>query len=94
MSVCDHCDEPVLSTDLVSPSTLNGKPMHYECGLRIVVGGINHLLGLCSCCGGELPPDDEHVTRRQAARAATRLWLAEHDREMHGMWMKHIGLAK
>lgn len=49
-------------------------PAHYECFLRGIVGGLNHQLGRCHCCGGDQPPDPEGMTRRQAAIAAVEAW--------------------
>lgn len=45
---------------------------HYECHLRLIIGGVNHQLHLCHCdgCAGVLPPDPPHMTRREAAHAA------------------------
>jgi hypothetical protein len=67
---CELCDEPIAPGDEISPSTFNGRRVHHECGFRAVAGGANHQLGLCSCCGGDMPPDPPGLTRRQAARAA------------------------
>lgn len=72
---CRRCGEPVANGDKVSPALLDGRVMHYECGLRIVVGSVGHLLRLCSCYGGNTE-DPEWMTERQAARAATALWEA------------------
>jgi hypothetical protein len=77
MKICPYCDEPVLPGDPIAP--FSGRwfaPTHWECGLRSVVGGINHLNGLCCCCGGTLQPDPEGVSRRTAARMAAQAWLA------------------
>lgn len=52
----------------------SGEPIHYECGLRHAIGGVNHILGRCSCCGGDQDPDPPDLTRRQAAIAAVKLW--------------------
>jgi hypothetical protein len=34
----------------------------------MILGGINHLNGDCTCHGGTQPPDPPGVTRRDAAR--------------------------
>jgi hypothetical protein len=73
---CLYCSEPVLESDRIGPYPVNGEPVHWECGLRCVVGGLNHLNGQCSCCGGTLPPDPEGCTRREAARMAAQVWIA------------------
>jgi len=73
-TVCRRCGEPVLATDKRSPATLDGRPLHWECGLRIVVGSVGHLQRRCSCYGGS-DEDPEGMTKRQAAQAAAALWL-------------------
>jgi hypothetical protein len=72
--VCLWCDEPVTDLDLRAPNY--GPPMHWECGLRSVVGGLNHQLGRCMCCGGTEDPDPPHLSRRDAARAAAEHYIA------------------
>jgi hypothetical protein len=51
----------------------NGPAAHLECALRQVLGGVNHQLGLCTCCGGTRDPDPPGLTQREAARAAMKL---------------------
>lgn len=72
--VCYWCKEPVLPHEARAP--IPHQIAHWECGLRAVVGGLNHLNGQCSCCGGTLPPDPEGVSRREAARMAAQAWRA------------------
>lgn len=69
---CIHCSEQIAPADIgtVSPS---GQVLHYECGLRAIVGSIGHQLGRCSCFGGN-EEDPEGLTVREAAIAAARLW--------------------
>jgi hypothetical protein len=44
---------------------------HLDCMLRMVVGGVNHQRGTCSCCsGGQDPPDPPSLSKREAARVA------------------------
>lgn len=50
------------------------RPLHYECHLRGIIGGANHLMRRCTCCGGTEPPDPPELTKRQAARAAVSTW--------------------
>lgn len=53
------------------------KPLaHWECGMRNLLGGANHLIGKCSCegCGGKEPPDPPEMTPRQAAAEAVKQW--------------------
>ena len=69
---CHWCGELILPGDEVSPMILNGGAdrVHLECGYRMIAGGVNHILGRCTCCGGTEPPDPPHMTKREAARAA------------------------
>ena len=46
------------------------RPMHLDCQLRSILGGINHQRGDCTCCGGVMPPDPPELTLREAARQA------------------------
>jgi hypothetical protein len=71
---CPHCREEVLPDDRRAP--FHTQAVHWECGLRSVIGGLNHLNGLCTCCGGTLPPDPAGLTRREAARMAAQVWIA------------------
>lgn len=73
---CSRCDEVIQAHDdgVIVP-VFDGKKsdeevLHYECWFRTIVGGLNHQLGLCTCCGGALPPDPPELTPRQAAIAA------------------------
>jgi hypothetical protein len=48
---------------------------HHECALRQVLGSVAHLEKRCSCyVEGASEGDPEGMTRREAARAAVRLW--------------------
>lgn len=73
LRACARCGEPLLPMEDLAP--IGGAPMHWECGLRMAVGGLNHQLGRCSCCGGTEPPDPPELSRRQAARAAVKHYL-------------------
>jgi hypothetical protein len=53
---------------------LGPKAWHEECQLRSIVGGLNHLEGNCTCCGGTLPPDPIGVSIRDAAILAVLKW--------------------
>lgn len=76
---CLWCEERIEPRDRLSPDpvmTSAGKRYtHWECGLRMVIGGLNHLNGRCSCCGGDLPPDPPGETKRWAARMAAQAWM-------------------
>lgn len=50
---------------------------HVECAARMVIGGANHLLGRCTCCGGTEPPDDPSLTKREQARTALAIFRAQ-----------------
>lgn len=77
---CLWCREPLRAGEALSPipvgTPVGMRQQHYECGLRSVVGGLNHLNGRCSCCGGDQPPDPPGETRRWAAKMAAQVWLA------------------
>ncbi len=79
---CLHCDEPlgdeVVRIPVYGEGGLIVRRSHPECALRMVIGGLNHLLGWCSCCGGTEPPDPEGMTRREAAIAAVDFWRRVH----------------
>lgn len=89
-ALCSWCDEPIepgddgiMSTFIDEVSIAVEEPTHYECHLRTIVGGLNHQLGRCTCCGGTLPPDPPEMRRHEAAIAATTHWLmARPAREM------------
>ena len=74
MNICPWCNEEILPNEPIAPFCQH-QPTHWECGLRSTVGGVNHIKGLCSCCGGNLDPDPDGLTRRQAAKAAAKAWL-------------------
>lgn len=75
--LCRRCDEAIADGESgVIPDDLLRweNPMHRECFLRGIVGGLNHQLGRCTCCGGDQPPDPPELTRREAARQAVEAW--------------------
>lgn len=75
---CGWCEEPVQPESVAEMvSHWDGtegalRPWHRECRVRSVLGGVNHLQGRCTCCGGTEPPDPPELTRREAALAAFR----------------------
>jgi hypothetical protein len=79
-ATCAWCDEPFVEGDdgVVLP-VYGGESaaFHYECHLRQVIGGLNHLRGNCTCCGGSEPPDPPWLSRRQAALQAVHVWQQE-----------------
>jgi hypothetical protein len=70
---CAWCGEAIEADDCgVTIPHFDGQqvgeqPWHYECNLRVVIGGLNHQMGLCTCCGGNLEPDPPHLSRHEAA---------------------------
>jgi hypothetical protein len=63
-ALCSWCAEAFAPGESIEPGHV-----HYECGLRSVLGSVGHQRGLCSCYGGT-EEDPPHMTRRQAAQAA------------------------
>jgi hypothetical protein len=68
--LCPYCDEPLEDGSVIISSLDGPLRYHCECAIRQIVGGLNHLQGRCTCCGGKEPPDPPEMTRREAARAA------------------------
>jgi hypothetical protein len=79
-AICGQCGEEIAEGDDGVLLPLFGAPIaqafHYACHMRALIGGLNHLRGTCTCCGGEDPPDPPEMTRRQAAEAAVAEWEA------------------
>jgi hypothetical protein len=69
---CFRCGELVLTHE--QDDHYPGQPMHVECGARGIIGGLNHLRGTCTCCGGTDDPDPPDVSKREAARLALVYW--------------------
>lgn len=70
---CLHCGEPIEAGGdgvMIPHGDTGDRPWHWECNLRGIIGGLNHLNGACSCCGGTDDPDPPEMTKRQAAQAA------------------------
>jgi hypothetical protein len=76
--VCYRCNEPILPDE---PMEFHygsaGGYAHWECAARAVIGGANHLLGRCTCCGGTEPPDDPTLSKREQARTALGIFRAQ-----------------
>lgn len=77
-AVCVHCGE-LIDEDDSGFAYMNGPVAHRDCFIRGAVGGLNHVLGRCSCCGGTEPPDPPGMTIREAAEAAVAAY-----RRIHG----------
>lgn len=76
--LCPHCGEPVANglvvPHIVDTCLVEQRLWHWECWQREVIGGVNHLRGTCTCCGGNEPPDPPELTRREAAKAAVAMY--------------------
>lgn len=77
--VCLFCDESIVAGDDLARNLIGTEKgprlAHEECAVRSIIGGVNHLQGNCTCCGGTMPPDPPGLTPRQAARAAYDVWM-------------------
>lgn len=68
---CTFCGEPFDDPRDFRVIMAGGtQAAHQACCLRSIIGGVNHLRGTCTCCGGDDPPDPPGITMRQAARLA------------------------
>lgn len=86
---CLHCVEVIGPSDqgTLMPCIEQGphglaavlRPVHAECLLRMTLGGPAHLMGLCSCHGGDADVQDPDLgmSPRDAARAV-RDWVQAH----------------
>lgn len=74
---CDWCQEPAQEGD--TGTVIAGRVLHYECGLRSLIGSLGHQKRLCTCFSGT-EEDPEGMTRRQAAAAAASYW------HLHGQY--------
>jgi hypothetical protein len=82
--LCLWCEEPVREGDMGWLMWSLGEdgavrvPVHAECSLRQVVGGLNCVTGRHTCRGGrETEADPPHLSRREAALAVWA-WVHEH----------------
>jgi hypothetical protein len=70
--ICQWCDEPVSPAEQ-HPSYR--EPVHFACGMRMIVGSLAHVERRCSCfVPGATDTDPEHMSRRQGAEAALRAY--------------------
>jgi hypothetical protein len=81
MSVCFHCDEPILEDERspLFPDTA----VHHECGFRMVTGSAAHQLGECTCYGGSRE-DPAGMSKRDAARLSLETYRMLHNYPMKG----------
>lgn len=84
---CGWCKEKVIEGDegvLIPHISLPSEAVfHSECYIRMIMGGANHQLGLCSCCGGMEPPDPENLSSREAAKEAYRIYKIKNNNFHH-----------
>lgn len=76
---CELCDVPIAKDDQGTfIGNVNGAlgPVHRECSLRMVVGGIGHLTNHTYWCGQHSDPDGG-LTYRESAIEVWR-WLARY----------------
>lgn len=77
---CAYCGEGFVPEDdgfrVLNGSTGQHDPYHYDCHMRQITGSLGHVMGWCSCHGGDPQNelDPEAMTKRQAASAAVRAW--------------------
>lgn len=80
---CRHCGERFAEGDMGMIDE-GGTALHYECSMRLVIGSVGHQHKTCFCYGGD-HEDPPGMTKREAARAALRLFeqsaLAAHKKE-------------
>jgi hypothetical protein len=80
-ALCGHCGERIgfhddgLLVPLLGDPEFTHRPYHYACHMRLLVGGLNHQMGRCTCCGGTEPPDPPNMSLREAARLAMKNWM-------------------
>ena len=71
---CIICGEPILPGE-ARDAMIQNATAHFECGFRSIAGVLNHLLKRCHCYGGTEPPDPPDLSKRDAARLASKLFL-------------------
>lgn len=86
---CSHCGEPLddgIAGVARSIGALAGishtSTFHTECLMRTFIGSVGHLKRTCCCyVPGSVQDDPPWMTKRQAARAALRLYNRLNARE-------------
>lgn len=81
---CLYCFEPIEEGEegfiriAIGLNDVHELPIHRECDLRAVIGSVGHQRHTCSCY--QSPGDDQEdgLSRREAALAATREFEGEH----------------
>ena len=85
-TMCAWCDERIDAQDygyaipLVRPiDAVMTQYRHHECFARCILGSVAHQNRRCSCfVPGSEEEDPPGMTRREAARAALKLWSERH----------------
>lgn len=65
--VCAYCHEPVLPNERITE--VEGPPLHYECGFRMVFGSVGHMKKQCMHYGKK-DTSEEGMALREGAQAA------------------------
>jgi hypothetical protein len=80
--LCHRCGEPFAPSEygfimpcVEADGAVACIARHRECDLRMIIGSVGHLLGKCSCYGGD-QEDPPELSVRDAARAAVAIWEA------------------
>lgn len=63
---CRYCQEQITENDAGGAVWSSGTAEHRECALRMVMGGIGHLIDHGAFCGGEYGPDAGLSYRRSS----------------------------
>ena len=75
--LCQWCEEPL--SGRVSPTVIwteeGPRHQHMECAIRVVTGGIGHLVAHEYWCGAPRHDPDGGLTLRQSALLAYQYWL-------------------
>lgn len=76
MTKCLQCGEAIFGNGFHT-AHYSDPTLHTVCAIRMVVGGVNHQLGRCTCCpAGTEPPDPPGLTPFEAALLATTLRMS------------------
>lgn len=82
LPACAWCGEPIAAGETHKRGPEN---LHSPCLIRMVVGGLNHQRGRCSCChpgSGFEPPDPPGLSKRDAASAAADEFFRSYKKQM------------
>lgn len=78
LDMCPYCEEAIEEGDRFRNIPWDEVPrrIHLECIMRMIVGSVGHMKGLCEC-HGRTDASEIGQTRRQAARDAYEYYLVE-----------------